>query len=81
MLSFKTSFKETFFLAMTHGLWDLSSLIRDGTPAPCSGTTESQPLEAREVLNVTFDCLEYFNNVSKFTCEILTHPAPRKECK
>lgn len=40
---------------MTHG--------RDGTPAPYSGTTESQPLEAREVLNVTFDCLEYFNNL------------------
>ena len=50
-------------MAMTHGLWDLSSLIRDGTPAHCSGTTESQPLEAREVLNVTFDCLEYFNNL------------------
>ena len=30
-----------FFLATPHGMWDLSSLTRDQTCAPCSGSTES----------------------------------------
>ena len=33
----KTSF---FFLAVPHGLWNLSSLIMDGTYVPCIGSTE-----------------------------------------
>ena len=28
-----------FFLAAPHGMWDLSSLARDRTRAPCSGST------------------------------------------
>ena len=30
-----------FYLATPHGLWNLSSLTRDGTCAPCSESTES----------------------------------------
>ena len=29
-----------FFLAMLRGMWDLMSLTRDGTRAPCSGSAE-----------------------------------------
>ena len=32
------------FLAGLHGLWDLSSLTRDGTQALGSKSTKSQPL-------------------------------------
>ena len=28
-----------FFLAMLHGMWDLSSLTRDQTHVPCIGST------------------------------------------
>ena len=34
-----------FFLAMLHGMQDLSSPTRDQTHAPCIGSTESQPLD------------------------------------
>ena len=30
--------------AVLHGMWDLSSLTRDQTQAPCIGNTESLPL-------------------------------------
>ena len=30
-----------FFLVTTHGMWDLSSPMRDGTCTPCSGSAES----------------------------------------
>ena len=33
------------FLAMLRGMWDLSSLTRDGTCILCFGSTESQPLD------------------------------------
>ena len=33
------------FLATSHGMWDLSSLTRDQTCAPCSGSAESEPLD------------------------------------
>ena len=35
------SFKKNFFLAMPCSMWDLSSLIRDGTWTPCIGSMES----------------------------------------
>ena len=38
----------SFFLATLHaacGIWDHSSLTRDRSCAPCSGSTESQPLD------------------------------------
>ena len=34
-----------FFFFFGHALWDLSSLTRDGTPAPSSQSTESWPLD------------------------------------
>ena len=34
-----------FFLFWPHGLRNLSSLTRDRTCAPCSGSTESKPLD------------------------------------
>ena len=33
------------FLAASHNMWDLRSLTRNQTPAPCSGSAESQPLD------------------------------------
>ena len=36
-----------FFLAMPHGMWDLSSPTRDRTCAPCSGSMKSQPLDGQ----------------------------------
>ena len=33
------------FLAALHGMWDLSSLTRDRTCAPCIGSAESQLLD------------------------------------
>ena len=33
-------FKTIYFLAVPHGMWDLSSPIRDRTCAPCSGSAE-----------------------------------------
>ena len=36
---------EAFFLAVPHGLRDLSSPTKDQTQAPCSGSMESQPLD------------------------------------
>ena len=43
-------FTETFFikkksLAMPRGMWDLSSLTRDQTSAPCSGSMDSLPVD------------------------------------
>ena len=35
------------FLAMPHGMWDLSSLTRDWTRATCSGSLESKPLDCQ----------------------------------
>ena len=35
------------FLATPGGMRDLSSLTRDGTHAPCSGSVESQPLDSQ----------------------------------
>ena len=34
-----------FFLAMPHGMWNLSSPTRDWTHVPCGGSTESQLLD------------------------------------
>ena len=34
-----------FFLAELHGIWNLSSLTRDQTHTPCSGSIESKPLD------------------------------------
>ena len=33
------------FLAMPHDMWDLSSLTRDQTCAPCIGSADSKPLD------------------------------------
>jgi len=46
-----------FFLAMLHGLWDLSSPIRDRTCAPCCGSSPNHwtafaPLFISAVLNL-----------------------------
>ena len=38
---FNISTKLLIFWAVLHGMWDLSSLTRDWTPAPCSGSAES----------------------------------------
>ena len=32
------------FFALLYDMWDLSSPTRDGTCAPCTGNSESQPL-------------------------------------
>ena len=34
-------FPKFSFLAVVHSMWDLSSLTRNGTRAPCSGSMES----------------------------------------
>ena len=39
--TFRYIFFFFFFLAAPHGMWDLSSLTRDRTHAPCSGSAES----------------------------------------
>ena len=50
-----------FFLAMSRGLWDLSSPTRDRTPAPGSGSMENRrtilkyPLRVRD-FNVNVRC-------------------------
>ena len=36
-----------FFLAMPHSMWALSSLTRDQTCTPCTGSIESQPLDSQ----------------------------------
>ena len=45
MVSFKKKKKFFFFffnfLAIPHGMWDLSSLTKDGTSVPCTGSVES----------------------------------------
>ena len=35
------------FFGIPHGMWDLSSLTRDRSPVPCSGSTESEPLDCQ----------------------------------
>ena len=43
-------FKNVFYFgAMLCSMWDLSSLTKDRTQAPCRGSTESQPLGIRKV--------------------------------
>ena len=37
--------KFIYFSPLSQGMQDLSSTTRDGTHAPCSGNTESQPLD------------------------------------
>ena len=41
---FVLSFKH-FFLAMSRGMWDIGSLTRDQTSAPCTGSSKSSPLD------------------------------------
>ena len=38
---------------MPDGMWDLSFLLRDHSCTPCTGSTESQPLDHREVPTTT----------------------------
>ena len=38
---------ELFFFFWPRGTQDLSSLTRDGTCTPCSGSMESQPLDCQ----------------------------------
>ena len=40
-------FLSFFFYFWPHGTWDLSSLTRDRTCAPCSGGAESEPLDGQ----------------------------------
>ena len=54
MLHLGAFFLSFFFFAVLHGVWDLSSLTRDGTCAPCSGSTESQPLDHQGRLGAIF---------------------------
>ena len=51
-----------FILAMPHGMWGLSSLIKEQTQAPWFGSTESYPLGCQGSPSVSF-----FN-------EIISHP-------
>ena len=44
----RSGFEESFFLAMPHGMWALSSPNRDGIHAPCIGS-RAQPLDTGEV--------------------------------
>jgi len=39
-----------FFLAMLHGFWDLSSLTKDQTWAPCGGSMEPNYWTATNLL-------------------------------
>ena len=41
----RMNFGKVIFFGHLRGMWDLSSLTRDQTYAPCSGSTESQPLD------------------------------------
>ena len=50
-----TFFLIFIFLAALQGLWDLSSPTRDGTQAPCSGSSESQPLDRQGSPWTTFE--------------------------
>ena len=43
-----------YFLATLCGMWDLSSLARDWTCAPCSGRVESLPLDCQGILIFLF---------------------------
>ena len=45
--SFLFNFKN--FLATLHGVWDFSSLTRDWTHAPCSGSMEPQTLDRQGI--------------------------------
>ena len=54
------------FLATPRGMWDLSSPIRDGTCVPCSGSTESQPLDRQGS-----PIFPYFENGFQFNKPIL----------
>ena len=48
-VSISPKIKIFFFLAPLHDMWGLSSPIRDQTQAPCSGSTESQPLDSQGI--------------------------------
>ena len=47
----RNKFREdfSFFMAILHGMWDLSSLTRDGTWAPCGGNAGSLPLDCKRI--------------------------------
>ena len=42
----------TSFLAALSSMWDLSSLIKDQTHDPCSGSTETEPLDHQGILTI-----------------------------
>ena len=42
-------FNYYLFLVTLCSLWDLSSLTRDQTHGPCSGSTESKPLDSQGI--------------------------------
>ena len=43
-----------FFLSTLHGVWDLSSLARDGTCVPCIGEWSLDPWTIRDVPGYLF---------------------------
>ena len=57
-ISFSIHFfkKKIFFLAVLHGTWDLISLTRDGTHAPCIGSTKSFFLMYNFIYVFIFGC-------------------------
>ena len=50
-----------FYLAALRGMWDLSSLTRDPTGAPCIGSGKSEPLDCQGSPWVS-DRMEYLNS-------------------
>ena len=74
------------FLIMLHGMKSLSSLIRDWTCVPCSGSLESQPLDHQGSLSLVVflfwgckRCL-YSRNTSPFSDRIYRYFLPSVAC-
>lgn len=47
---YEGSLYNSFILAAPWSMWDLSSMTKDGTHAPCIGSVDSYPLENLQVL-------------------------------
>ena len=76
-ISLSLSFFFFFFLAMLRGMRDLSSLTRERTHAPCSGSTEAWSLNhwtAREVLLLLFLSLFISFSYSQYRFFLLLPP-------
>ena len=60
-----------FFLALLHGLWDPSFLVKDWTQAPSSESSECQPLNCQEIPKIFYILIVVGGYTALYICKCI----------